>query len=167
MKYFWRFASGLHLDGQRRMNNSWRRNGTMPRHVDNWWNRKSRLRKMGWRWGIIAVIIVEIWFLVAFLIPALIVTGAVLLYLAEKAVRRIASLVSTNSTVRVAVEGARATDERAIVDNIGAVTYESESAPQPANLKPLPEKGNKQQGAGVINNNPFLAVKPIRKDEAG
>lgn len=54
--YLWRFLTGNHMDGVERMNTSWLRRGTEPEHHDNWWNRKARLERAAWRWGVLAIL---------------------------------------------------------------------------------------------------------------
>jgi hypothetical protein len=119
----WRFATGMPLDGKPRMNYSWRRKGTMPKHKANWWNCKSRFGRMRWRWGTIATIILVIVGLVAETAWCLYALAAMTPY----AVHRTINLVRVEFPLRrkVAVADPRSDPrvEREILDHVGAVTF--------------------------------------------
>lgn len=57
----WRFFTGAHLDGRRRTNATWTKEGTAPRYLCNWWNRKPRLYRVFWRMGAIAGLAAGTW----------------------------------------------------------------------------------------------------------
>jgi len=118
---------------------------------------------MAWRWGVLLSLIIEVWFLLVFLVPALIVTGALALWAAEKALRAVWGVLRNEAPRRVAVEE-RDSDERSMIDNIGAVEMSGDIAPAP---QPQPVDPRKV-GGKVLGNNPFITVTPIaREEEAG
>lgn len=60
----WRFFTGAHLDGRRRTNATWTKEGTAPRYLCNWWNRKPRLYRLFWRLGTIACVAASVYLFV-------------------------------------------------------------------------------------------------------
>lgn len=129
----WRFFTGAHLDGRRRTNATWFREGTSPKYLCNWWNRKPRFYRAMWRVVPLALVILELVALQKGLTFGLNMIAAPLVaaFLWEKF-----KPGSTIAPRKVGVNlGERSDKERDIIDEIGMDEVEEDRSATVRNIR--------------------------------
>jgi hypothetical protein len=71
-KVIWRYMTGHHLDGHKRTDATWFRDGTFPPRQVNWWTGKRRVYRMLWRHLPVGIVFAGTW--LWFVHPVILIT---------------------------------------------------------------------------------------------